>query len=255
MTYWLNNRAKLQFYKMITEKIMQFESQLYIWIIILAVIFFTFFLLKKLLAIFKLRIENSTSAANNADIVKKIENLISQYQQDNQAKDEQIKSLTAAVTALSQGKDSLYSESQINEAIVALAQGHIDKAKELFVKETQRIAAATKQVAEAYRNLGELTYHTDTQEALEAYHHAIQLDEDNADSWNQLGKLLHRVGKIDEAIAAYQKAVALGESHQDQEEIAAAYSNLGIVCQMCGEIDKAIGFHEKALKAERRVRQ
>ena len=102
--------------------------------------------------------------------------------------------------------------------------------------------------AAATRNLGALAYLDNTQEALQAYRRATQLDPGNADGWNRLGHLLSRVGDLDAAIAAYNTVLALGEQHNEQQDIAAAYGNLGIVYQTRGDLDKAIEFHQKALK-------
>ena len=87
-----------------------------------------------------------------------------------------------------------------------------------------------------------------TQEALQAYRRATQLDPGNADGWNMSGLLLARVGDLTEAMAAYNTVLALGEQHSNKLEIAAAYSNLGNVYQTRGDLDKAIEFYQKALK-------
>ena len=104
-----------------------------------------------------------------------------------------------------------------------------------------------QQTAQAYRNLGALAFLDNTQEALQAYRQATQLDPDNADGWNQLGHLLDRIGDLDEAITAYNTVLTLGKQHGDNQEIVAAYGNLGIAYQTRGDLDKAIEFHQKAL--------
>jgi tetratricopeptide (TPR) repeat protein len=181
---------------------------------------------------------------------EEIDKIVAIYAQQHKLDTEQIKSLAAAVTALSQGKDVIGTESQIQAAMAALAQGNSAQAKALFEKETQRVELAAKQGAEAYRNLGALAFLDNTQEALHAYRRATELDPDNADSWNQLGALLMRIGDLDEAIAVYNKVLALGKTHRDQEKIAWAYGNLGIIYARRGDLDKAIDFQKKSLKLD-----
>ena len=138
--------------------------------------------------------------------------------------------------------------SQIKAALEALQTGDAKKAAALFEKETERTELAAKEGAEAYRNLGALAFLDDTQKSLKAYRRATQLDPDNANGWNQLGHLLDRIGKLDEAINAYQTVLRLGQEHKNQEEIAVAYGNLGNVYQTRGDLDKAIEYYKKALE-------
>jgi protein O-GlcNAc transferase len=174
-----------------------------------------------------------------------VQTLTVKFQQDGQAKDEQIKALTQAVTALSQGKGVSGTESQIKAAMDALAQGKTEQAKALFAKATEKGNQEAKQTAEAYRNLGALAFLDSTQEALQAYRRATQLDPDNTDGWNQLGYLLTRVGDLDAGIAASNKVLA---SSHDQMEIASAYGNLWMVYRIQGELDKATDVAQKSLK-------
>lgn len=180
-----------------------------------------------------------------------VQTLMAKHQQDNQVKDQQIKALTAAVTALSQGKDIIGSESQIKTALAALVQGSTAQAKELFKQETQRVEQSSKQGAEAYRHLGALAFGDNTQEALSAYRRATELDPKNADGWNQLGNLLDRVGELEQAIIVYQKVLALGQNNQNREEVARAYSGLSGIYHTRGELDKALAMQNKALEIDK----
>ena len=191
---------------------------------------------------------NTVGDPNASSNIKEIvATLTHQHQLDSQAKDEQIKALTEAVTALSKDQGVLGTESQVKAAMDTLAQGDTAQAKALFAKAAQKADQEAKEGAKAYRNLGALAFLDNTQEALQAYRRATQLDPDNADGWNILGRLLHRVGDLDEAVAALNKVLALGEAHHDQEQIAMAYGNLGIVYQTRGDLDKAVEYYQKAL--------
>ena len=190
----------------------------------------------------------STKAVEiSVNINQIVTTLTNKYQLDTQAKDEQIKALTEVVTALSRGQGIVASQSELNAALAALAQGNTTLAKSLFAKTAEKAEQQAKQGAEALRNLGALAFLDNTQEALQAYRRATQLDPDNADGWNQLGSLLLRVGDLTDAIAAYNTVLVLGEKHGDKQEIAVAYGNLGIVYQTRGDLDKAIEFYQKAL--------
>ena len=176
--------------------------------------------------------------------------LINKSQLDLQVKDEQIKSLTEAVTALSKGQGIDASPAELNTALAALAQGNTALAKSLFANAAEKAEKQAKQGAEAYRNLGALAFLDNTQEALQAYRRATQLDPGNADGWNQLGGLFFRVGDLNEAIAAYNTVLALGEQHDDKDEIAVGYGNLGNVYLTHGDVDKALEVYQKALRLD-----
>ncbi|MCK5924523.1 MAG: tetratricopeptide repeat protein, partial [Methylococcales bacterium] len=170
---------------------------------------------------------------------KIVTTLTDKHRLEAQAKDEQIKALTQAVTAISQGKGVLGSEAQLTEAITALKQGDTSYAKALFSHVADKAEQEAKKGAEALCNLGVLAFLDNTQEALSAYRRATQLDADNAIGWNRLGHLLRRIGELDEAIIAYEKVLTLGEALGRKAGMAADYGNLGIVYKTRGELDKA----------------
>ncbi|MGH8557775.1 MAG: tetratricopeptide repeat protein, partial [Methylococcales bacterium] len=188
--------------------------------------------------------------ATSENIQQIVAGLTQKHQLDVQTKDDQIKALTEAVTALSTGQGIVASPSELKEALAALARGNTTLAKSLFEKTAQKAEQQAKQGAEALRNLGALAFLENTQEALQAYRRATQLDPDNADGWDRLGHLLLRVGDLNEATAAYKTVLALGEKHGDKQAIAVAYGNLGNVCQSRGELDQAIEFYQKALRLD-----
>jgi tetratricopeptide (TPR) repeat protein len=172
---------------------------------------------------------------------KEIEAIVAPHVKQHHLDTEQIKGLTVAVTALSQ-KGELGTA-----AIEAFKQDNLSLAKDLFKLETQRAEMAAKQGAEAYRNLGAIAFLDNTQEALNAYRRATELDPDNADGWNDLGILFCRLGKFKEATSAYIAALNLGKKHQNKIEIANSYSNLGNVYLLLGQLDNAITFYSYGL--------
>jgi tetratricopeptide (TPR) repeat protein len=79
------------------------------------------------------------------------------------------------------------------------------------------------------------------EEAIEAYRRVVAIDPSFAAAWNNLGLLLHRMGRYDEARAAY--ASALEHDPQCRE---AAY-NLGSLQEDCGDVEAAVGDYRRAL--------
>ncbi|MGR0480186.1 MAG: tetratricopeptide repeat protein [Candidatus Electronema sp. V4] len=166
-------------------------------------------------------------------------------------KDQQIKALTEAITALSKTGAPAAS---INDALQALQQGDTAKAQAIFAEVLRSKEAegrkANTEAAEAARHLGALAFMNNPKEALAAYQKAVQLDPDNADGWNWLGILLGRTGELVQAEAACRKVLALGEAHQDKEWQAKAIGNLGGVYYRRGELDKAEEMYRKALELD-----
>ncbi|MCI5219893.1 MAG: tetratricopeptide repeat protein [Candidatus Electrothrix sp. LOE2] len=179
---------------------------------------------------------------------KLAEKLVGPLQGQLEAKDEQIKALTEAITALSKTGASTAS---INDALRALEKGDTAKAQAIFAEVLRSKEAegrqANKEAAAAARHLGALAYMNNPKDALVAYRKAVELDPDNAADWTWLGLLLWRTGELDKAEEAHRKVLALAEAHQDKEEQAMALGNLGIVYQTRGELDKAEEMYRKVL--------
>ncbi|WP_339137097.1 MAG: hypothetical protein WGN25_03870 [Candidatus Electrothrix sp. GW3-4] len=104
-----------------------------------------------------------------------------------EAKDEQIKALTEAITALSKADAPAAS---INDALRALEQGDTAKAQVIFAEVLRSKEAegrkANKEAAAAARHLGALAFQSDTKAALVAYRKAVKLDPDNTKGLNML---------------------------------------------------------------------
>ncbi|MBW4464940.1 MAG: tetratricopeptide repeat protein, partial [Pegethrix bostrychoides GSE-TBD4-15B] len=130
-----------------------------------------------------------------------------------------------------------------------------------------------------YYSLGAVLSKTDRkEEAIAAYHKAIELDPKFATPHNGLGNLYKAQGKQEEAIAAYHKVIeldpksatphnALGNLYSDQgkqEEAIAAYhkaieldpksatphNNLGILYKAQGKQEEAIAAYHKAIELD-----
>jgi len=80
------------------------------------------------------------------------------------------------------------------------------------------------------------------EDAIDAYRRVVSIDPTYAAAWNNLGLLLHRMGRYDEASDAYLAAL-----NQDPQCCEAAY-NLGSLHEDRGAIEEAIGDYQKALE-------
>jgi len=79
-------------------------------------------------------------------------------------------------------------------------------------------------------------------DAIDAYRRVVSIDPTYAAAWNNLGLLLHRMGRYDEASEAYLSAL-----DQDPQCCEAAY-NLGSLHEDRGAIEDAIGDYRRALE-------
>ncbi len=96
-----------------------------------------------------------------------------------------------------------------------------------------------------YYNMGlALYYQGKLDEAIAAYQKAIEIDPDYADAYYNIGIALRKQGKLDEAIAAYQKAIEIDPDYAD------AYYNIGIALRKQGKLDEAIAAYQKAIEID-----
>jgi tetratricopeptide (TPR) repeat protein len=79
------------------------------------------------------------------------------------------------------------------------------------------------------------------EEAIAAYRRVVAIDPTYSAAWNNLGLLLHRMGRYEEARRAYGSAL-----EQDPRCAEAAY-NLGSLDEDCGDVERAIGQYRRAL--------
>ena len=90
-------------------------------------------------------------------------------------------------------------------------------------------------LANALHELGRLD------EALPHYHKAIDIKPDYAEAYNNLGNVLKKLGRLEEAVTCYHKALAI------KPDYAVAHCNLGTVFQELGQLDEAIASYHKSL--------
>src|SRR3989442_710434 len=79
-------------------------------------------------------------------------------------------------------------------------------------------------------------------DAIDAYRRVVAIDPTYAAAWNNLGLLLHRMGRYDEARAAYDRALA------EAGDCAEAAYNLGSLNEDTADVDAAIGCYPRPLE-------
>jgi tetratricopeptide (TPR) repeat protein len=79
------------------------------------------------------------------------------------------------------------------------------------------------------------------EEAITAYRRVVAIDPTYAAAWNNLGLLLHRMGRYEEARRAYDAAL-----EHDPQCAEAAY-NLGSLDEDCGDVEHAVTQYRRAL--------
>ena len=89
-------------------------------------------------------------------------------------------------------------------------------------------------LAETYYNMGNaLKDQGKLEEALEAYNKALAIKPHNAQAYNNMGNTLQKQGKLDEAIEAFKKALSI------KPDYAGTYYNMGIALKDQGKLEEA----------------
>ena len=87
----------------------------------------------------------------------------------------------------------------------------------------------------ANRYLGKL------EEAIVAYNKAISIKPEYADAYNNIGNALKDQGKLGEALVAYNKAISIKPEYAD------AYNNMGVTLHEQGKLEEAIEAYNKTI--------
>lgn len=124
-------------------------------------------------------------------------------------------------------------------AISNLQTGYWQNSITLF----EHALAVTKNNHVAHNNLGVVLHRQGkADEAIAHYSEALRIKPRDADAHNNLGLLLANQGKTDEAVAHYTEALRLDPG------LASAYNNMGIIMEKKGDFDSAGQYYSKALQ-------
>ncbi|MBW2603506.1 MAG: tetratricopeptide repeat protein [Deltaproteobacteria bacterium] len=128
---------------------------------------------------------------------------------------------------------------QSNLAIVLQALNRTDEAIQCY----RRAINLNPEFFEAYFNLGTLLQSMDkSADAIQCYRNTLKLNENFAAAQNNLGMLLAATGNIEEGISCLQKAV------QIDPNFAVAFNNLAYACFLQGDLRKAECHCREALR-------
>ena len=130
------------------------------------------------------------------------------------------------------------------QTVLDLDAGNLEKAAEatLVTGLVRPMAPPTEQAETWFERASEWDADpAQSDDAIDAYRRVVAIDPTYAAAWNNLGLLLHRMGRYDEARESYDRA--LGEAGDCAE---AAY-NLGSLNEDTGDVDEAIRCYRRAL--------
>jgi tetratricopeptide (TPR) repeat protein len=108
-------------------------------------------------------------------------------------------------------------------------------------------AATVKEEAALAREQGAFAFLDNADEAIRHYAEACELDPDNAEGWNRLAALKLQAGDLDGAQRCLERAMAAEASSTAQAALAHAARNLGKIHLVQGRLDEAEAINEKAL--------
>ncbi|MFF3373043.1 tetratricopeptide repeat protein [Streptomyces sp. NPDC002680] len=109
------------------------------------------------------------------------------------------------------------------------------------------VAGALGDLGTALREVGRV------EEAIDAYTRALDLDQAAGDrhsegmSWTKLGVALREAGRVEDAIDAHTRALDILQAAQDRHSEGTAWNNLGIALEKAGRVEDAIDAHTRAL--------
>lgn len=168
----------------------------------------------------------------------------------DQEKQSTIKSQQETIAALVQQKGRRDNTFDVDEALRDIAQNDLSKADAILASVIDEDELAIAETAKRYIQRGALWFATDTDKAISFYHRAVQLAPSNAESWNQLGRLYRRHGRLEDAENAYNTVKQIGIDENDQGLQAIAYGNIGIIYDIQGKLDDALSMYQKALEID-----
>jgi tetratricopeptide (TPR) repeat protein len=146
------------------------------------------------------------------------------------------------LTALNKTRQSNITKSPPQETVDQLVNLYNQRQFTVVVEQALALTGRYPEAFVVWNILGASTAQIGKhEEAIDAYNKALSLKPDNAAVHNNLGNNFRDQGKMEEAIDSYNKALSLKPDYAD------AYYNLGNALQDQGKMDEAIDAYNKAL--------
>lgn len=142
---------------------------------------------------------------------------------------------------------------KIAQAMEILQYGDTSEAENLFKEFLETQEEAIEQSAEAAYSLGQLAENRlDYKSAQKYLRRAMQLNPNKGHYFNNYGLFSYNLGKYDDAIEYYSRALDIYLDQFDEEhyEIPTIWSNLGEALRAKGDYKKAFNFSKKALEKD-----
>jgi len=182
---------------------------------------------------------------------KAIKALISQMKKiealmllSNREKEDSIRDLKKTITGLIEKREKSDEPDKYDLALDAIAKRDPGPADELLDDAIAEYEKNITKAAELYREKGALWFASNTEKSQAAYQRAVELIPGDLDSRDKLGYLYRRAGKLDIALAAYNKIIVMSDNEKWE---AIAFEGMGLIYDIMGEMKKAEDFFQKAL--------
>ena len=189
---------------------------------------------------------------------------VEELEQQGALKDDTIRSLNAAVDALTTKAAEPDAPPGIEAALAQLAAGDTSAAMTLFAEVMERKTEAGKaalekgkadlhDAAEAARHLGSLAYLDDTKAALEAFRRAAELEPEDTWTWIEVARLERQAGNLANGLDAANRAERTARESGDERDESCALNERGDVLVEQGNLAQALDSYRASMAIRERL--